>query len=209
MTGPYIERLIEQILEKMLPRYVSILNKHMKAVNEWHRPMMRAVHNLIITIIYAEDYFSLHAKNESFRALIDHLLQLLGEPVLINKIRPDTKNMESLLIDATLIVFSILVYEPDALDYMKQRNAADTFRRLSAVPSETIVLNSYMLLACTMSDTDIQTSQDDLPKLLSNTMSLLDKNIRIRHEASHNQNINPENADRSILQLVETLKSKL
>ncbi|UJR27361.1 hypothetical protein I4U23_008653 [Adineta vaga] len=205
-NGPYIERLIEQILEKMLPRYVSILNKHMKTVNEWHRPMMRAVHNLIITIIYAEDYFSSHIKNEPFRALIDHLLQLLNEPVLINKINPETKNMESLLVDATLIVFSILVYEPDALEYMKQRNAAETFRKLSSVSSETIVLNSYMLLAYTMTDNDINTSQDDLPKLLATTTSLLDKSIQTREESHQNQSINPENVDRNILQLVETLK---
>ncbi len=52
------DNVIEQVFEKMLPRYVSILDKHMKTIKQWNRPMMRAVHNLIITIIYGEDYFS-------------------------------------------------------------------------------------------------------------------------------------------------------
>ncbi|CAF0834713.1 unnamed protein product [Adineta steineri] len=205
-NGPYIEKAIEQILEKMLPRYVSILNKHMKTIKEWNRPMMRAVHNLIITIIYAEDYFSAHINNEAFRSLIDHLLQLLNESVLINKINAESKNMESLLIDATLIVFSILIYEPDALEYLKQCKSADIFRSLATVPSETIVMNAYMLLTYTMSDSDIKTAQDDLPKLLSTTISLLQKAIKTRHESNNNQNLNQDNIDRNILQLVETLK---
>ena len=181
----------------------------MKTIKEWNRPMMRAVHNLIITIIYAEDYFSAHINNEAFRSLIDHLLQLLNESVLINKINTESKNMESLLIDATLIVFSILIYEPDALEYLKQCKSADIFRSLAAVPSETIVMNAYMLLTYTMSDSDIKTAQDDLPKLLSTTITMLQNAIKTRHESNNNQNLNQDNIDRNILQLVETLKGDM
>jgi hypothetical protein len=198
--------VIEQVFEKMLPRYVSILDKHMKTIKQWNRPMMRSVHNLIITIIYGEDYFSSRVNSESFRSLIDHLLRLLNEPTLVSKISPDSNNVETLLIDATVIVFSILVYELDALEYIKQQKSAEIFRKLTTAPCETIVVNAYMLLAYTISDNDIKASQYDLSKLLSTTINLLRKVIKNRHGTNTNQNINQENLDRNILQLVETLK---
>src|SRR5437588_11982651 len=122
----------------MLPRYVSILDKHMKTIKEWKRPMMRAVHNLIITIAYAEGYFSSYTNTESFRSLINHLLNILNESTLIDKIHQNSNNIETLLIDATLVVFSVLVYESDALDYIKQCKPTTIFRQLTKTPYETI-----------------------------------------------------------------------
>jgi hypothetical protein len=190
----------------MLPRYVSILDKHMKTIKEWKRPIMRSIHNLIITVVYAEGFFSPYSKTESFRSLINHLLNILNEPSLISKIHPNANNIETLLIDATLVVFNVLVYESDALDYIKQCQPMDIFRQLTKTPYETIVLNAYMMLAYTMDDTDIKTSPDDLNQLLSTTFNLLQKTIETRQQMSIDQNSNRENIDRNILQLLETLK---
>jgi hypothetical protein len=201
--GPHIEQAIEQVLEIMLPRYVSILDEHMKTIKEWNRPIMRAIHNLIITIIYAEGYFSSYTKSDSFRKLINHILNILNEEKLINKIHSNSNNIETLLIDATLVVFNVLVYESDALDYIKQRKSTDIFRQLTKTSNETIVLNAYTMLAYTMDNNDIKTLQDDLIQLLSTTISLLRKTIENPQRIDINQNI-----DQHILQLLETLKGK-
>jgi len=206
LPGPHIEKTIEQVLEIMLTRYVSILDEHMKTIKKWNRPIMRAIHNLIITIAYAEGYFSSHTNTESFRALINHLLNILNEPTLINKIQPNSNNIETLLIDATLVVFSVLVYESDALDYIKQRKPTAIFRQLTKASYESIALNAYMMLAYTMDDNDIKTLQTDLTQLLSTTISLLRKAIEARQQMNIDQNFSRENINRNILQLLETLK---
>jgi hypothetical protein len=204
--GPHIEKAIEQVLEIELPRYVSILDKHIKTIKQWNRPIMRAIHNLLITIIYAEGYFSSYTNNQSFRSLIDHLLRILTEPRLINNIQPNSHNMETLIIDATLLVFSVLVYEPDALDYIKQRKPVGIFRQLTTTPYETIVLNAYMMLAYTMDENDVKSIQDNSSQLLPITLNLLKKAIEVRHQTNTDENVNREHIDRNIIQLVETLK---
>jgi len=190
----------------MLPRYVSILDQHMKTIKEWKRPIMRAIHNLIITIVYAEGFFTPYSKTESFRALIDHLLNILSEPTLINKIHPSSNNIETLVIDATLVVFSVLVYESNALDYIKQHKPTALLRQLTKTSYEPIVLNAYMMLAYTIDDNDIKTSQTNLTQLLSTTYNLLRKTIDKRQKMNPNQTFDQENIDRNILQLLETLK---
>jgi hypothetical protein len=188
---------MEQVLDVMLPRYVAILDKHIQTIQQWKRPIMRAIHNLIITIVYAEEYFHSYTYTESFRSLINHLLTILNESTLIKKIHPNSNNIETLLIDATLIVFNVLVYQPNALDYIKQQKSSTIFRQLTKTSYEKIVLNAYMMLAYTIDDNDLKTSSDDLIQLFSTTFNLLEKTMA---------NMNRENIDRSILQLLETLK---
>jgi hypothetical protein len=195
--GPHIEKAMEQVLEVMLPRYVAILDKHIQTIKQWKRPIMRAIHNLIITIVYGEGYFSSYIYTESFRLLINHLLTILNESTLIKKIHPNSNNIETLLIDATLVVFNVLIYEPNALDFIKQRKPSKIFRKLTKTPYETIVLNAYMMLAYTIDDNDIKASSNDLIKLFSTTFNLLQKTMN---------NNGSMNTDRSTLQLLETLK---
>lgn len=188
----------------MLPRYVAILDKHIKTIKQWKRPIMRAMHNLIITIIYAEGYFGLHTRTDTFRQLIHHLLTILNQPILIEKIHPDLNNIETLLIDAILVVFSVLVYESNALDFIKKCKPIEIFRQLTKVSYETIALNAQMMLAYTINDQDMKTSQDDLVRLLSTTFNLLKNTINRQQQINTNQ----ENLDRNIIQLLETLKGK-
>ncbi|CAF1992875.1 unnamed protein product [Rotaria magnacalcarata] len=205
-NGPHIEKAIEHILEVMLPRYVSILDKHMKTIKEWNHSMMRAMHNLIITIVYAEGFFSSHTNSKSFRLLVNHLLHLLNEPTLVNKIQPNSSSVETLLIDAALVAFSILVYEPNALDYIKTLKPIATFQKLTKKPHETIVLNAYMMLAYVIDEKTIQASVDDLSQLLFTTLNLLGNAIENRHEKNDNERASRETIDRNIIQLIETLK---
>ncbi|CAF3589496.1 unnamed protein product [Rotaria sordida] len=205
-NGPEIERAIEHVLEIMLPRYVSILDKHMKTIKEWQEPIMHAIHNLIMTIVYAEGYFSSCINNKSFQLLINHLLNLLNETSLINKIHPKENNIETLLIDATLVVFSIQLYEPNALDYIKQLKPIAVFRQLTTTSREAIVLNAYMMLVHVMDENDIETMVDNLSNLLSTTLYLLGKAIETRHHTNIHEKVNQETVDRNIIQLLETLR---
>ncbi|CAF3785518.1 unnamed protein product [Rotaria socialis] len=205
-NGPHIEKAIERILEVMLPRYVSILDKHMKTIKEWNHSMMRAIHNLIITIVYAEGFFSSHTSSKSFRLLVNHLLHLLNEPTLINKIQSNSNSVETLLIDAALVAFSILVYEPNALDYIKALKPIGIFKKLTKNPHETIVLNAYMMLAYVIDEKTIQASVEDLSQLLFTTLKLLGNAIENRHEKNADAHSSRETIDRNIIQLIETLK---
>ncbi|CAF2346324.1 unnamed protein product [Rotaria sp. Silwood2] len=205
-NGPSIEKAVENLLEIMLPRYVSILDKHMKTIKEWQSPMMRAIHNLIITLVYAEGYLSSHIYNKSFQLLINHLLHLLNESSLINKIHPNANNLETLLIDATLVVFSVLVYEPNGLNYIKQLKPIAIFRQLTTTSHETIVLNAYMMLVYVMDENDIETAVDNLSHLLSTTLYLLGKAIETRYHTNVHENSKRETTDRNIMHLLETLK---
>jgi len=206
-AGPSIVEAIEQVLDVMLPRYVSILDKHVQTIKQWKRPMMRAMHNLIITIIYAEGFFGTYTKTDTFRQLIKHLLTILDQPTLIQRIQPNSNNVETLLIDAVLVVFSVLVYESNALDFIKQCKPIEIFRNLMKVSHETIPLNAQMMLAYTINDRDMKTSQDDLVRLLSTTFNLLKKTIdKQQQEVNLNANVKQENIERNIIQLLETLK---
>lgn len=207
--GPHIEKAIEHILEIMLPRYLSILDKHIKTIKEWNHPMMRAIHNLIITIVYAEGYFSSYTNTKSFRLLINNLLSLLNESTLINKIQSNSNNIETLLVDAVLVAFSVLVYEPNALHYIRKLKPVEIFRKLTKKPHETIVLNAYMMLAYVIDEKNLETSIDDLSQLLPTTLRLLGKAIETRNEKKDDETFNRDTIDRNIIQLIETLKGKI
>ena len=188
------------MLEIMLPRYVDILDQHIPTIHQWKRPIMRAIHNLIITIVFAEGYFSPYVHTDSFRSLVNHMLTILKERTFIDQIHPYSNNMETLLIDAALIVFNVLVYESNALDYIKQCKPSNIFRKLTEASYETISLNAYMMLAYTIDKEEIRASPDDLPRLLLTTVNLLRKTTVSLEQMNHN---------RSVLQLLETLKGNV
>jgi hypothetical protein len=203
-SGPHIDNALEQVLEIMLPRYVTILNKHIKTIKEWDRPMMHAIHNLIRTIIYARGYFSSFTDSKSFRSLIDHLLYLLDESVITNKIQANSKKIENLLIEATFSAFNVLVYEPNALEYIKQCKPAMVFHQLTRTSDETIILSAYAMLVYTMDENDIKMLQNDFPQLLFTNLNLIQKAMEARYQTDSNKN-----SDQNIIQLLQTFKGKI
>lgn len=184
----------------MLPRYISILDKHITTVREWHSPMMRAIRYLLTTLVFAEGCFTLHLTNRSLRSLVDHLLCIVEEPLLVENIDSNPKNQETLLVDSALAVFTVLVYEDDALSYIKKTKPVEIFQKLISTRCETIVLNAYMMLAYTMNERDIKRADVDLSLLTVTILNLLHNAI----ESS--QHTNTENFDRDKIQLVEILK---
>ncbi|CAF3415172.1 unnamed protein product [Rotaria sp. Silwood1] len=206
-NGSHMEKTIEQVLEVMLPRYVSILDKHIKTIKEWHRPMLRSIRHLLTTLILAESCFTLHLSNEVLQSLINHLLCLINEPILINKIHHTPENQETLLINVTLLVFSVLIYESDALDYIKKCKPIKIFQKLTSTSCESIVLNAYMILAYIMDENDIKEFNIDLSRLTFSILSLLYSAVQDYNKTNLNDQVNTGDTNRNILQLAEILKN--
>ncbi|UJR21493.1 hypothetical protein I4U23_024577 [Adineta vaga] len=204
-NGPRIEKTIEQVLEVMLPRYVSILDTHIRTIKKWRRPVKLAIYHLLTILVFAEGYFLTFLSNELLQTLINHLLRLVNESTLINQIREIPDNSESLLVDAALQVINVLVREPDALDYIKQCKPTMTFRRLLSTPCETIITNTYTILAYSIDENDIKHLDDYLTPLLFTILSALYKAVRSTDEANDQSENNSEYINRNILQLTETL----
>ena len=199
-----MNKSIEQILKTMLPRYVSILDKHIKTIKQWRHPIMHAIHYLLISLNFAKGCFTLYLTNQSLRSLIDHLLSLLNEPILINEMKRSSTNIESSIIHAILRIFNELVYEPDALDYIQQCKPATIFRQLSSIPCETIIWSGYIMLAYTTDEEDIKGSPDDSSQLLYTTVNLLHTITQSRDQINPNDNISG-----NIIQLTKTLKGNI
>ncbi|CAF2412789.1 unnamed protein product [Rotaria sp. Silwood2] len=206
-NGPQMEKTIEQVLQIMLPSYVSILDKHIKKIKEWHRPMMRSIRHLLTTLSLAEGCFTLHLNNESIRSLINHLLCLITEPILIKKIHNTLENQETLLIDITLVVLGVLIYEPDALDYIKKCKPARIFRALTSTSCENIVFNAYLMLAYIMDENDIKELNINLSRLTFSILNLLHNAVESYNKTDVDDNINKKNTNRKITQLAEILKN--
>ncbi|CAF3706107.1 unnamed protein product, partial [Adineta steineri] len=206
-NGPQIEDTIEKILEIMLPRYVFIIDLHIKTIKYWHHSVKHAMYNLLTVLVYAESYFTLYLSNESLQTFINHLLRLINESELVRNIQQVPNNPETLLIDAALQVFSVLVYEPDALDYIKQCKALRIFQQLVTTPCESIVSNAYMMLVYTVDENDIKESQDNISRLIYTTLNLLHKEIYPKDATKQDAPPSSQNINRNIIQLTETLAS--
>jgi hypothetical protein len=201
--GQQLETSLEHILELMLPRYVSLLDKHMRTIQTWTRPMMRAVHHLLSTMIFAEGSFTVYLNEQSVRSLINHLLRLVCETRFIATLHQTGTSLPSVLINTALIILNVLVYERDALDYLKQCQSVRFFRALTSANNESIVLNAYMMLAYTMNERDLRNSSDDFIRLFHTTIGLL-KGV---HQSIEGNKSN-EKISRTFLQLLETLRGR-
>ena len=93
----------------MLPRFISILNKHITTIKQWRRPMMRSIHHLLTTLLFAEGYFTSYLNTKSLRSLINHLLRLMNESILIDKIQKVSHNVETLIIEVALRILNMFV----------------------------------------------------------------------------------------------------
>ncbi|CAF0722602.1 unnamed protein product [Adineta ricciae] len=203
--GPRIEQKIEQVLEVMLPRYVSIIDTHIKTIKKWRRPIKLAVYHLLTILVFAEGYFITFLSNHLLQTLINHLLRLVNESTLIEEIHEIPDNSESLLIDAALQVINVLVREPDALDYLKQCQPTMTFRRLLSTPCEAIITNTYAILAYSINENDIQYLDSYLTRLLYAILSALQKAVDYNDETNDDSGYNPEYIKKNSMQLAETL----
>jgi hypothetical protein len=71
--------IIEQLLETMIPRYASILDKHIKSIKKWDFAIIHTVHHLLLTVILAKGYYTPYANGQPLQWLIDHIVCIINE----------------------------------------------------------------------------------------------------------------------------------
>jgi hypothetical protein len=161
----------------MLPRYATLLGKHVQSIQHWNRPMIRAIHHLLSTIVYAEGCFKSSA-DQPLTVLVDHIVRIISEANLVDKITKKSSKPETVLIHTAMVTLGILIYEPEVLAHIKQSKITSVFRRLTSAPYEEISVNAYMMLACTMSEDDIKAAGTDSSRLIAIIIHSLRKEVQ-------------------------------
>ena len=159
----------------MIPRYASILEKHIRSINEWNCAMMHAVHHLLLTVSIAKGYYTPYANGQPLQWLIDHIVRIISEFSIVSKVDEHSTTRETILIDSALKTLTTFVHEPDLLVYIKQLKITSTFRSLILLPYESITFHVYVMLSYTMDENDIKASGKESGRLLSNIFDSLRK----------------------------------
>jgi len=189
----------------MIPRYASILDKHIKSINEWNYAMMHTVHHLLLTVILAKGHYTPYANGQPFQWLIDHIVQIINEPKILNKIDKYSTTIETMLIDSSLKTLTAFVHDPDLLIYIKQLKIISSFRSLILSPYESIVFHDYIILSYIMDEDDIKSSEKESGRLLSNIFDSLRKNIKLISVKNQNQKL----IEHNITLLVEAIQGNI
>ncbi|CAF0722592.1 unnamed protein product [Adineta ricciae] len=200
-NGPHMGETVEEVLELILPRYVSILDTHITSITTWTSSVKRAVYHLLKILVYAEDYFTLYLNDQLLEKLTNHLLRIVSEPTLTKSITQTSNNLQSLIIHATLEVFDVLIHEVKALNYLKRSKAAETFEKLLSSPKASITSKSYDMLAYTLNINDVKEAREYFPRFTCNVLNLLYEAV----ESNHPANNDSDYVQRSVLQFAETL----
>jgi hypothetical protein len=189
----------------MIPRYASILDKHIKSINEWNSAMIHTVHHLLLTVILAKGYYTPYANGQPFQWLIDHIVQIINESKILNKIDEHSTTLETMLIDTSLKTLTAFVHDPDLLIYIKQLKIISSFRSLILSSYQSIVFHIYIILSYIMDEDDIKSSEKESGRLLSNIFDSLRKNIKLISVKNQNQ----ESIEHNITLLVEAIQGNI
>ncbi|CAF1053487.1 unnamed protein product [Rotaria sp. Silwood1] len=199
--GSYSNEVIEQLLDTMVPRYASILDKHIQSIKQWKSSMIHIVHHVLLTITHAKGYYTPYANGQPLQWLIDDIIRIISEPCLLKKVNEKGTTSETILINSALFTLTTFVHEPDLLAYIKQLKKISLFNSLVSSSNESIVIYAYMMLAYILEEDDIKSSEKDTGRLLSNIFDLLRKNIKsLSKRKQHNEFI-----ERNISLLVESI----
>ena len=186
----------------MVPRYASLLDKHIQSINEWKSPMIHAVHHLLLTVVHVKGSYTPYANGQPLQWLIDHIIRIIGEPSFVKKATEKSTALETVLIDSALRTLTGFVHEPDLLVYIKQLKITSIFRPLILLPNESIVLHAYVMLSYTLEEDDIKASEKDSGRLLSKIFDSLRKKLK----SLSGINKHPETIERNISLLVEAVR---
>jgi len=176
--GLQSNKIIEQILSTMIPRYALLLDPHMNSISHWSSIFIHIVHHLLLTVIYAKDFYTPYANGQPLQWLIDHIVHILNEESFRSKVDKKSVSPETMLIDSSIRSLTAFVHEPDLLVYIKSLKITSIFRSLIQLPNETIVLHAYVMLAYTLKEDDIKASEKEAGRLLSKILDTLRKKIK-------------------------------
>jgi hypothetical protein len=205
LLGLQSNKIIEQLLDTMVPRYASLLDKHIQSINQWTSPMIHAVHHLLLTVVHVKGHYTPYANGQPLQWLIDHIIHIISESSFIEKVHKKSINPETILIDSALLTLTGFVHEPDLLIYLKQLKITSLFRSLIRLSNESIVLHAYVMLSYTLEEDDIKASEKDSGRLLSKIFD----SLRTKIKSLSGINKHPEIIERNISLLVEAIRGML
>ncbi|CAF1412820.1 unnamed protein product [Adineta ricciae] len=201
--GLQSKNIIDQLLGTMIPRYASLLDKHIQSIKEWKSSMIHAIHHLLLTVTHVRGYYTPYANGQPIKWLIDHIIRILSEPIFIEKISKKSTNSETVLIRSALQTLTILAHEPDLLIYLKQLKITSIFRSLAFVNNESIVLHAYVMLSYTLEEDDIKASEKASGRLLTKILDTLRKKIQSISVMDNDE----ESTNRNIALLMEAIQA--
>lgn len=189
----------------MVPRYALLLDQHIQSINQWNAPLIDAVHHLLLTVIYAKGFYGPYARGEPLRWLIDHLIHIISAPSFTKYVSRKFSNPQTVLLGVALRTLTTFIHEPDLLVYIKNLKITSTFRSLTSLANESIVLHAYVMLTYTLDEDEIKASKKEAGRLLSKIFDSLRKKLRLLSSApQHNQHLRGE-----IFLLIEALRGQL
>ena len=188
----------------MIPRYSSILDKHIQSIHQWHSTMIHIVHHLLLTVIHVKDFYTPYANGQPLQWFIDHLIRLVSASSAIEKINEKASRPETLLIDTVLRTLNAFVHEPDLLAYIKHLKIVPVLRSLIFLPYESIACHAYVILSYTLEEHDIKASEKDAGRLLCNLFDALRKNVRSSSRTTEHE----QAKERNISLLIEAIQGR-
>ena len=181
--------IIDQFLATMIPRYATILDKHIQSINKWNSAMIHVVHHLLLTVVSVRGYYANYAQGQPFQWLIDNIVRIIRQPSMLNEINEDFTNYESLMIDSALRTLTVFVHDPDLLIYIKHLKIQPILRALISSSSESIVFHVYIILSYIMDEVDIKASVKETGRFLSNIFDSLRREIRLLSERNRHDHL--------------------
>ena len=204
LIAPPSPKVRELLLSTMIPRYASILDKHIQSIQQWHSTMIHIVHHLLLTVIHVKDFYTPYANGQPLQWFIDHLIRLVSSSSAIDKINERASTPETLLIDTVLRTLNAFVHEPDLLAYIKHLKIVPVLRSLIFLPYESIACHAYVILSYTLDEHDIKASEKDAGRLLCNIFDSLRKNFH----SSSRTNEHEQAKERNISLLIEAIQGR-
>ncbi len=186
----------------MIPRYALLLDQYIQSINQWHSPLIHAVHHLLLTVIYAKGFYTPYASGQQIQWLIDHIILIISESSFRKQVNSKSTTPEPILIDSALRTLIAFVYEPDLLVYLKHLKITSLFRSLILLSNESIVLHAYVMLSYTLEEDDIKASEKDSGRLLSKIFDSLRRKLHLLSITNEHEEI----IEHHISLLVEALR---
>lgn len=151
---------MEDLLSSMLSQYVKLLDKIIPSVQQWNQATIQVVNKLLQIINHGANELQTNTKIVAGNlSLINHVLNLVNQPILYDNLRETLSNPETILMNTAISFLVNMISEPAIMAHIKQTHVALAFLRLTKCPSKPLVLNVYTLLAYTTHEEDIKAMQ--------------------------------------------------
>lgn len=183
--------MMTDLLTKMLPKYVTILNQLKPSIQQWKRPVIRAVNYLFKIVNHGSINSNVIAGHIP---IIDHVLTVINTPLFYNNPQETISNPETHLIHTVVSLLANYINQPTVLAHIKQQHVTSSLLRFTSAEYQPIVYNIYTVLAHTISEDDIKSMQNP-GILLSTAVNRLQGEIE---KKSDNQD--------QVIQLLQVLK---